>query len=740
MKQNTIHKENRENMLPFKDGMDHLIAEMRPIRVMLEKRVEWMTRRFESEIQGHLRAYGITPTEAMEHIRRADGHDRPDGYKNMIPSGDLYPREDASIKNGVFLPLAQLRQRFMIKPFEKLILLTCLIPEFYSGFHRVFGFLQDDATLSYPTPGFIMELFCDTFKQREEVWQAFHSGSVLRSWRLIRPVGDEIRTPPLQLSYRVDERIVTHLQGSRQCDGELEDIVLLRDPENVASQENQKNIIDTLIASIKEGRECNLVHLAGDERDLNASFVEEVAVRLNWRLLTVPVSALRTQKEWHIQKVNLLLRESVLQPAVVLINDYGAMTEPPMNLEPLLRIFAKKGLLLFYHGDRSMADVHHESSIQYIKLEFKKPAAMARFRYWQQAISKNGLNWPDPVIEQLAMRYPLSRREVESMFLRLRYRLNGEGIHSREAFQVFKQVMNDYTQRPLDELAQRIEPRVDWNDLVLHKSLMDHLKAFRNTISHQFTVYERWGMGEKDSRGRGMVALFSGASGTGKTMAAEVIANDLGINLYRVDLAGIVSKYIGETEKNLKKIFENARGTNTLLFFDEADALYGRRTDIHDSHDRYANLEVNYLLQKLEEHDGPVILATNRRKNIDEAFLRRIHFILEFPYPSEALRQIIWQKKLNERLPRADGIDFPVLAKRFEISGGDIKNAALQAAFIAAEEKMPVSMEHILCALKREYLKLGKHFPGSHMDRREPGHPETPEARRRRKEVRRLGS
>jgi len=300
--------------------------------------------------------------------------------------------------------------------------------------------------------------------------------------------------------------------------------------------------------------------------------------------------------------------------------------------------------------------------------------------------------------------------------------------------------MNDYGQRPLDELAQRIHPVFHWNDLVVHRSLAEHLKAFRNTIAHEFTVYERWRLGDKVPRGRGVVALFSGPSGTGKTMAAETIAHDLGMNLYRIDLAGVVSKYIGETEKNIKKIFDSARGTNTLLFFDEADALFGRRTEIHDSHDRYANLEVNYLLQKLEEHDGPVILATNRRKNMDEAFLRRIHFIIEFTLPSEPLRQLIWQKYLPPTLPRAGDVDVAFLAKHFEVSGGDIKNAALQAAFLAAEDGQAVSMPHLLAALRREYLKLGKVFPGSQVQHLGGSGTEAPGTRRRRKEVSRGGT
>ncbi|MBI4650380.1 ATP-binding protein [Candidatus Desantisbacteria bacterium] len=307
--------------------------------------------------------------------------------------------------------------------------------------------------------------------------------------------------------------------------------------------------------------------------------------------------------------------------------------------------------------------------------------------------------------------YPLSGKQIDIFFGKLKTCLNGEAEDAGYSLNLFRKIINDYTRQPLDELAKRVETVYDWNDLILHKTVIEHLKAFRNTIANRFTVYEKWGLGEKLPRGRGVTALFTGMPGTGKTMAAEAIARDLGINLYHVDLAGMVSKYVGETEKNIRKIFESARDANVLLFFDEADTLFGRRTEIKDSHDRYANLEVNYLLQRLEEHEGSVILATNMKKNMDEAFSRRIHFIIEFPLPSESQRRIILQKHLPAGVPGSANVDINFFAKHFELSGGDIKNAAVQAVFMAAEDSGQITMEHLLASFRREYLKLGKIFP-----------------------------
>jgi len=703
--------------------------------------VQQMTRYFESEVQSPFRGYGITPTEAMEHIQRAQN--APE--ENEVPwhtarAHLLNPRVDATLQKGQVLPLVQIKELFMLNGFELDVLLTCLMPEFFPGFDRVFGFLQDDATLTYPTVGFLLDLFCRGHYMHAEAIQSFHPGRPLKFWRLLVPVGDEARKPPRNRAYRVDQRIVSYLMGSNLYDGELTGDIIIQDVDPISPPLKYKVLIENLIQNVRKGQECNLVHLRGRHQEDAIHLVKAATANLGWRLIKIPLSALVHQKDWKLNSLELVLREAVLQPAAILFHEENPSAETQPDLAPLLGCLSRKGILCFYLGQSALMVDGIEPAVNYFKVEFNTPTASERLPYWQRAIEDSDVDIPSDMAEQLAIRYPLSEQQIIKMFTRLNVRLNGNGSRPEHVMHLLKEVINDYSQHPLDELAQKIESFYDWNDLVLHKSLADHLKAFRNNIAHQFTVYEKWGFGAKESRGRGVAALFSGRSGTGKTMAAEVIANDLKINLYRVDLAGVVSKYIGETEKNLKNIFESARGNNTLLFFDEADSLFGKRTDIHDAHDRYSNLEVNYLLQKLEEHDGPVILATNRRKNIDEAFLRRIHFMVEFPLPSEPLRQVIWQKKIPALVPKSADLDVNFLAKQFEISGGDIKNAALQAAFMAAEAGTPLNMDHLLAALRREYLKMGKHFPGAQLNPHDPGIVESPETRRRKKEVRRLGT
>jgi len=258
----------------------------------------------------------------------------------------------------------------------------------------------------------------------------------------------------------------------------------------------------------------------------------------------------------------------------------------------------------------------------------------------------------------------------------------------------------------LEELAQRLTPCFTWEDIVLPSEVFHQLQEIAAQVAHRPQVYETWGFGAKLSRGRGISVLFSGPSGTGKTMAAEILANHLNLDLFRIDLAGVVSKYIGETEKNLRKVFDAAETSGAILFFDEADALFGKRTEVKDSHDRYANIEVNYLLQRMEDYRGLAILATNRKSALDQAFLRRLRFLVEFPFPDADSRWRIWEKVFPSQADRED-MDWTTLG-RLEIPGGNIKNIAINAAFLAASENGPIGMAHLMRAARREYAKIEK--------------------------------
>jgi SpoVK/Ycf46/Vps4 family AAA+-type ATPase len=264
-----------------------------------------------------------------------------------------------------------------------------------------------------------------------------------------------------------------------------------------------------------------------------------------------------------------------------------------------------------------------------------------------------------------------------------------------------------HSSQSLSQLTTRVIKPHTWEHLVLPDTTLRRVREVASAIRQRDRVFHGWRMAERTGHGNGLMILFAGASGTGKTMTAAVIANGLGLELYRIDLASVVSKYIGETEKNLDRIFEAARRSNGILLFDEADALLGKRSEVKDAHDRYANIEVAYLLQKMEEHDGVVILATNLSKNLDQAFARRMHYVVDFPRPDKALRERLWLGMFPAETPLASDIDFRFLAEQFETSGGDIQTIALDAAFLASAENSAIHMSHVVEAMARHQLKQG---------------------------------
>jgi SpoVK/Ycf46/Vps4 family AAA+-type ATPase len=259
----------------------------------------------------------------------------------------------------------------------------------------------------------------------------------------------------------------------------------------------------------------------------------------------------------------------------------------------------------------------------------------------------------------------------------------------------------------LERLARRVEPEATWEDLILPPEIVDRLREIAERLPNREYVLGKWGF-KTSSRWRGISCLFSGDSGTGKTLAGEVIARVLGLDLYVIDLSAVVSKYVGETEKNLRKVFDAAQDTNAILLFDEADALFGKRSEVKDSHDRWANIEVAYLLQRIEAFDGLAILTTNLGGNLDPAFARRLTAVVHFPQPDAGQRSRLWQRHLGRAMPLADDIDLEFLSEAFPITGGNIRNVVVSGAFLAASDKRAITMSDLIRGLQREYEKLGR--------------------------------
>src|SRR6185369_8973866 len=330
---------------------------------------------------------------------------------------------------------------------------------------------------------------------------------------------------------------------------------------------------------------------------------------------------------------------------------------------------------------------------------------------WKAALPLESLNGQlDHIPMQFHLGAPAIRTAAIDAMARLRAGENGDppGNQEDEAglFHAVWDACRTQARPRLDDLAERILPAATAEDLILPDHQKQVLVSIGVQVRRRLEVYEHWGFDTRGERGLGISALFAGPSGTGKTMAAEVLARELRLDLYRIDLSATVSKYIGETEKNLKKIFDAAEAGGVILLFDEADALFGKRSDVKDSHDRHANIEVSYLLQRMEAYRGLAILTTNLKRSLDSAFLRRIRFIVEFPFPGQRERAEIWRRAFPSPTP-TDGLDPEKLAQ-LNVSGGNIRNIALNAAFLAADAGEPVRMTHLLRAARSEYTKLEK--------------------------------
>ncbi len=324
---------------------------------------------------------------------------------------------------------------------------------------------------------------------------------------------------------------------------------------------------------------------------------------------------------------------------------------------------------------------------------------------WEHFLGEAEL--PEPVdLTALAGQFQLTTGQIRDAVASARdwARQSGEALSNAALFAAARL----YSNPRLSSLARKLQPRFGWDDIVLPSDQRSLLHELINTVRQRPRVLDEWGVGLKLASSRGVTVLFAGPPGTGKTMAAEVISGELGLDLYKIDLSTVVSKYIGETEKNLERIFNEAETSNAILFFDEADSLFGKRSEVRDSHDRYANIEISYLLQRMEAYDGVTILATNLRSNLDEAFTRRLQFAVDFPFPEEADRLRIWNTLFPADVPRASDVDLALLARRFKLAGGNIRNIIVSAAYLAAADGGMVGMGHLLHGTRRELQKMGR--------------------------------
>ena len=638
---------------------------------------------------------------------------------------------EASEVQNVPLHLSLLASQFDLTPYEKQVLLVCLAPEIDRKYEKLYAYLQDDVTRQKPSVALILDLLCQSLPQQISFRGLFNSSSSLIRFNLVimTDISADRPVPLLKRLLKLDDRITDYILGRQSLDSRLESCVKFISPqtkwEDVHISDEIKNqtrkfacsYFETEATKTKQSVRESIVCIHGPKGAGKRALAEAVCFELNIPMLVCNVDKLLNISGSYEELFALLGRETLLQQSALCLENFDSLLiEEDKNLNQiseLIEAVQTFSTLTFILSSRPWRPKNSVVRQKYFDIFLPIPEERLRKEVWLRQFPDADLLVSDVDWELLAAKFTFTPGQIIDAARMARdaavwtafTRLSGDS-RITEA-DLYKACRAQSNQR-LSALAQKIAPKYIWQDIILSDDRMEQLREICNNVKYRTLVYQVWGFDRKLSLGKGLNVLFAGPSGTGKTMSAEIMANELGLDLYKVDLSSVVSKYIGETEKNLSRIFDEAETSNAILFFDEADALFGRRSEVRDSHDRYANIETGYLLQKMEECQGVVILATNFRKNMDDAFVRRLHFTVEFQFPSELDRLRIWQKVWPATTPVSADLNLEFIARRFEMTGGSIRNIALASAFLAASDGQIVTMSHLIHATRREYQKMGK--------------------------------
>ncbi len=610
-------------------------------------------------------------------------------------------------------PLLRLAQLFTLTSLESDILLLALAPELDLRYERLYAYVQDDVTRKRPSIDLALRMLVPDPEALLAARAVFAPGAPLLRHRLIQLVDDGQRqASTLARFIKIGERLTAELLQQPEVEALISPFVSLSQPTRTFDQLILPPDLVMRLRQVASAPTQRLVlALQGSYGSGRRAVTEALCTELRLPLLAVDLPRLRDSELAPVEALCYLVREATLQGAALLWQraDLLLTDDAP---GPWRQAFLTT---LIEHPGRSFLSLDgawepHGAlpGVTYLRLELPAPSFSERELIWQQRLASAAPS--AEVLQALASTFRLSGgqiRDAVAMAGALAH-WHDQPLTPQLTPQDLYAACRAQSSGKISTLAHKIKGIYTWDDIVLPPDSICQMREICLQVRHRRTVLERWGFDRHLAMGKGVNVLFAGQSGTGKTMAAEIIAADLGLELYKVDLSSLVSKYIGETEKNLDRIFTAAREANAILFFDEADAIFGKRSEVKDAHDRYANIEVGYLLQKMEEYDGVVILATNLRKNLDDAFVRRLHVAIDFPFPEEPDRLRIWSKVFPADAPLAEGVDAALLARQFKLAGGNIRNIALLSAYLAAEDGDIITMSHLIRAIKREYQKLGK--------------------------------
>jgi ATP-dependent 26S proteasome regulatory subunit len=721
----------------YQDSLAHFVDELRQLDTLIQRHIATLRPR-------RLAAQGMAASKGV-YIT----HDEVDALLNQEDADDAQPRvlaSDhlettiaanviASAQQGIFLSLPYVAQLFSLSPFEVQTLIVCLAPELRRKYDTLYAYLQDDIARKRPSVDLVLDLLCTCEAER---WHArttvFSDQAPLFRHGILHKVEDP-RSPSgssgLAQFLQLDQRMLHYLLENAALDARLNSYATLLAPaatlEQVLVDPTLKaclvNVCQRWFSQPPPGQRPFVLYFQGPYGVGKQDLALGLCAQWGCPLLYVDMQLLLARESDIATALRLVCREGLLWGAAVYL-DLGDVAwqedaKAKTWMRTLARMVEEYGQLTFLAGELpwSLPGVFAQDS--FCAVELAMPDVSLRQAAWEHALqrfsSTNRQAWAQELASQFRLT-PGQIQEAAAWVAQRRVMAHDEAEVTRDELYA---ACRNKSHHKLTELAVKIEPHYTWDDLVLPGEKVEQLQELCGQVVHRQRVYGDWGFARKLAHGRGISALFAGPSGTGKTMAAEVIAHELQLDLYKIDLSGVVNKYIGETEKNLAKIFHEAEASNAILFFDEADALFGKRTKISDAHDRYANIETSYLLQRMEAYEGVVILATNLRENMDEAFTRRIKFIVDFPFPDVASRKLIWQTHFPRETPVSANLDYDWLAQQLQITGGNIKNIVLSAAFCAAAHGGTIDMTHVLHGTRREFEKMGKSWHDNNVTQRQ---------------------
>ncbi len=636
----------------------------------------------------------------------------------------IFERVKGSLSKNIYLPFYRLSRIFQLGPFEMDIILVCLAVELDLKYEKLYAYLQDDVTKKSPSVNLIMKLLCYTGEEKIDARTRFFADSPLFKFQLLTFIGSDTHRPLINRFVKLADRIVNFILEQDVMDAEIFSIAKMTFPKKDWSgvlmekgderKQQMSRMGEKLLRESETGRV--VFYLKGPYGIGKKLTAEAFCYRLGLPLIIVDInelldSGVQPDLEKLVKKIFI---EALLRPAAVYLEHFDRLfsenSREIHHQHVIINTLKEFSFITFTAGEKDWNPSLHLNEHPFIEVRFPLPSFQLRKQLWNIFLNDYSLHSAGLNIDEIANKFQFTGGQIRDAFNEAGSIAMMKGSYEKEGITMSElyDACNSQSNRNLSKMARKVIPHYTWSDIVLPVDKLLQLKEMCNYVKYRQLVYDEWGFDNKISSGTGLNVLFSGPSGTGKTMTAEIVAHELNLNFFKIDLSCVVSKYIGETEKNLSAIFKEAETANAILFFDEADALFGKRSEVKDAHDRYANIEINYLLQKMEEHEGFVILATNFRRNIDEAFTRRMHFALDFPFPDREYRLDIWHKIFPEETPKSSDIDYEFLAKKFKISGGNIKNIALNSAFLAADNSGKVDMHHIVRAAKREFQKMGK--------------------------------